>query len=65
MVCCRVCGMEKKAEEFSSIPYFTKYKKHKVLWCHDCQKMWMQMRKEKERLEKFVKDDQKFTVSFF
>ena len=64
MIACRVCGDEKEKSEFESIPYFTKWKKHKVFWCRDCQKLYIQMRKDKERLEKFVKDDTKFTVSF-
>lgn len=64
MVTCRVCGQEKDESEFTYVPYFSKYKKHKVVWCRECQKMYMQMKKEKERLEKFLCDKNKFVVSF-
>ena len=64
MVVCRICGEEKDAKDFTTIPYFTKYKKHSVIWCHQCQKLWMDMKKEKERLKKFMNDEQKFSVSF-
>lgn len=64
METCRVCAESKRKEEFFFIPYFTKYKKHTVIWCRECQKMYMQMRKDKDRLERFLNDDKKFTVSF-
>lgn len=64
MVVCRVCAEDFPPEYFTHLPYFCKYKKHKVLWCHECQKMYMKMKKEKDRLINFIQDDQKFTVSF-
>lgn len=64
MIECHICGQEKIALQFTTIPYFTKYKKYSVIWCHDCQKMYIGMKKEKERIKKFVKDDTKFSVSF-
>jgi hypothetical protein len=64
MPCCRVCGEEKPAPEFYSVPNFTKYKKHKVLWCRSCQKLWMDMKKMQEYSEKYLYGEPKFTVSF-
>ena len=64
MQTCRVCGEDKPLGQFTHIPYFCKYKKHKVVWCHECQKMYMKMKKEKQRVEAFLQDDQKFIVSF-
>ena len=64
MKVCRICGEQKEDKEFTSIPYFTKYKKHSVLWCHLCQKLFMDMKKEHQRLKKFLDDEQKFIVSF-
>jgi len=64
MLVCRVCGDEKDDREFASIPFFTKYKRHKVIWCSSCQKMWIQMMKEKQRLQRFIEDPTKFVVSF-
>ena len=64
MPCCRVCGESKPEEEFNNIPNFTKYKKHKVTWCRGCQKLWVDMKKEKERKEKIVSGNHIFSVSF-
>ena len=61
---CHICAEDKPKEEFKLIPYFTKYKRNDVVWCRHCQKMWLTMKKEKERMEKFVKDESLFTVSF-
>jgi hypothetical protein len=64
MVVCHICAEDKPKDEFKFIPYFTKYKKHDVIWCRYCQKMWLTMKKEKERVDRFIKDEAKFTVSF-
>ena len=64
MPCCRICGEEKSPEEFYHLPNFTKYKKHKVIWCRACQKLWMDFRKQKEYTQKYLNGEQKFTVCF-
>ena len=64
MEVCRICGEKKEARQFTTLPYFTKYKKHSVTWCHACQKLFMEMRKDQIRLKTFLEDDKKFTVSF-
>lgn len=46
MQTCRLCGEEKSKEEFQHVIHFTKYKKHKVLWCKECQRMYMEMKKQ-------------------
>lgn len=61
---CRICGEEKPPEEFNNIPYFTKYKKHRVVWCRCCQKMYIEQKKEKEHQEKLMRTPKIFTVSF-
>lgn len=63
---CRVCGEEKVNEEFNHVTNFTKYKKHKVTWCRDCQSMWLKMRMEKETQakKKALLHKQSFDVSF-
>lgn len=62
---CHICAEEKPEEKFTTIPYFNKYKKNRpVQWCHECQKMYIQMKKENRRLEKFLQDTTKFVVSF-
>lgn len=64
MITCHICGEQKDKEKFSYIPYFRKFKRHDVTWCHGCQKMYMQMKKEKQRVQEFVQDATKFIVSF-
>ena len=61
---CHICGEDKKEEEFKLVPYFRKYNKHRVCWCKECQKMYITMKKEKRRLQIFLEDETKFTVSF-
>jgi len=46
------------------MPNFTKYKKHKVVWCRVCQKSWIDMKKEKEKIEKFRNYVANYSVSF-
>lgn len=65
MLCCRVCGEHKPEEEFHHVVNFTKYKKHKVIWCRLCQKMWMDMRKDRERYEKVHSKNQRWEVTFY
>ena len=64
---CRVCGQTKPEQEFRHVHHFTKYKKHNVFWCKDCQKMWMTMKKEQELEIKRVelqKHQEIFLVTF-
>ena len=64
MLLCRICGESKPPGEFKHITNFTKYKKQAVVWCRDCQKVWMDMNREKDRIKKFRSMKQKFEVSF-
>ena len=63
MPCCRICGEIKQSKEFQLITYFSRYKKHKVIWCRDCQKMWVDAKREKEYADKYLNSGN-FTVSF-
>ena len=64
MPTCRICGETKSQDEFHNVTNFTKYKKHPVQWCRDCQKLWLEMRKERVYKEKILSMQQKFEVSF-
>ena len=64
MVVCRICSENKTEEEFKTIPLFTKHKKHIVTWCQTCQKMYMEMRKDRFKEKKRQEDECKFIVSF-
>lgn len=47
---CRICGECKADGEFKHITNFTKYKKHVVVWCRECQKAFVNMKKnEREK----------------
>lgn len=63
MPCCRICGETKPSKDFLSIAYFAKYKKNKVNWCRDCQRMWVEAKREKEYADKYLNTGS-FTVSF-
>lgn len=64
MPICRICGEEKVKEDFYHIPNFLKYKKNKVIWCRYCQKLWLDMRKQREYTDKYLNTQQSFSVSF-
>lgn len=65
VILCHICGEEKDERDFKSVPYFRKYKKRPVVWCTHCQKMYMEMKRERERQIKVLEEDEsKFIVSF-
>ena len=65
MKTCHICGEWKEDILFFKIPFFAKYKKQNVTWCNECQKMFMDMIKEKEHKEKILHQDKsQFIVSF-
>lgn len=64
MQCCRVCGEKKRSEEFQKVFQFMKYKKHDALWCKDCQKMFITMKKEEAYREKYFQPKNEIVVSF-
>lgn len=64
MQTCRVCGEEKEREQFFQVTHFSKYKKQKVIWCRDCQKMFIKMKKEQKRLDEFQSLEGIYCVSF-
>ena len=51
METCRVCGETKAREYFYRVVHFTKFQKHKVIWCRDCQKMFMDKKKTEIKRE--------------
>jgi len=63
---CHICTEFKEENEFITISNFTKYKKQPAIWCQDCQKMYLDMKRKKKAQEKFllIKEEQKFDVSF-
>jgi hypothetical protein len=64
METCRICGETKAQVEFKHVPNFTRYWKKLSLWCQDCQKMYLELRRSKERVKKVLVLEQKFEVSF-
>ncbi len=61
---CLVCGEKKPREEFKNIMYFSQYKKKKITWCQECQKMYVTMKKEKEAETKLQTAKVSYLVSF-
>lgn len=63
---CRVCGEDKEPTQFYKIKYFYKYLSSKRVWCRECQKLYVDMKKKEVEKKKF--DDKveqgTFCVSF-
>lgn len=64
MIPCHCCGEEKKSEEFYKLPYFTHYQRKKVVWCRDCQKMYIEYKKLDEKKKRLETIEGTFCVSF-
>ena len=61
---CQICGEHKPKPEFKNVMYFSSYKKRRMMWCQECQKMYVAMKKEKEAEEKLAKAKFSFLVGF-
>lgn len=46
---CRICGLEKEACQFYKVKHFYKVMSAYKIWCRDCQKMYMEMKKVEEQ----------------
>ena len=64
MVICHLCGEEKDKKEFKNLMYFTTYKKQKVQWCKQCQRLYIDFKREKEGMEKLKQLKGDYKVSF-
>ena len=54
MPACKICGEEKSETAFFKLKHFHKYHLIDVEWCKDCQKMYIEMKKEEKRKEVFL-----------
>ena len=61
---CQICGEQKEWKDFHNICFFSTYKKRRVQWCRDCQKMYVSMRKEQEQKEQTEKRKINYLVTF-
>lgn len=50
---CRICGIEKDKQDFYKVKHFDLYKKIARVWCRDCQKLYMNMKRTENEKEKF------------
>ena len=49
---CRICGQTKSDEKFYKVKHFYLYHDKNVIWCRECQKMYIEMkRREKKAAE--------------
>lgn len=59
---CHICGETKETKDFICLPRFSKWKKK--WWCRDCQKLFLDMKKQKEKEVILSTSKDVFTVSF-
>lgn len=48
---CRLCGNEKESKEFYRIKHFTRFYRRPIIWCRDCQRMFVEMKKNEKAIE--------------
>lgn len=51
---CTVCGERKGSLEFVKLKHFHTYHRSSVVWCKECQKMYMEMKESQKRKEDFL-----------
>lgn len=63
---CRVCGEEKERTQFYKIKHFYKYLSSKRVWCRECQKLYVEMKKKEVDQKRFDEKVERgtFCVSF-
>ena len=64
MKTCRICGYEKENQMFYKPKYFGRYSNADKIWCRDCMKMFMEMKKLERQQEELKNTSAIFTVSF-
>jgi hypothetical protein len=64
LLVCHVCGEEKGWNDFKNVPYFTSYKKRRLQWCRECQKMYLEMKRKEELVKEERNRKINFLVSF-
>jgi len=61
---CHICGEEKGWRDYKNISHFSAYKKKRLQWCRDCQKMYVNMKRDKELRSEVRKQKVNYLVSF-
>lgn len=61
---CRLCAEDKESKEFYRIKHFYRFNKSHVIWCRDCQKMYVDMKKAELAQELQKKMAGTFVVKF-
>lgn len=61
---CRICGEEKDKKEFYRLKHFSKLLSVKKIWCRDCMKMYVDMKKEQEQQKNLQEKEWIFTLKF-
>lgn len=64
MKICRICGEEKENIFFYKLKYFSHYYSHKVIWCRECQQMFINMCKMEKRIEELKQKQFSHVVVF-
>ena len=61
---CLICGERKSKKDFKKVMWFATYKRRDVQWCRECQKMYVDMRRQRENEEEQKKIKINYLVSF-
>ena len=61
---CHICGEEKDAKQFHRIKRFRVFRERRVVWCQDCQKMYVVMRRQEGQEKELAQKEWVFCVKF-
>lgn len=61
---CRVCGEIKDKKEFYRLKHFSRLLPTKKIWCRDCMKMYVEMKKEEEQKKSLEQKEWVFILKF-
>ncbi len=64
MKTCRICGEQKDDYQFYRIKHFYKVMTAIKIWCRDCQKTYMEMKKIEKQKKEREQMQGTFSVSF-
>lgn len=64
MKVCRVCGQEKEDKHFYRIKGFLDYYRRRIIWCQNCQKMFLEMKRLEKNAKIIEAKNWQFEVSF-
>lgn len=64
MKTCRICGETKENVFFYKLKHFSQYYSQRVIWCRECQQMYIQMYKLEQKIEELKQKQFSHVVVF-